>query len=264
MFNFYSALEIDQKRKFGLTFEKQLEFHQDRNFKTKHCMADPGTAIIYYRLLFETWKKLYRDSLEAIERARDWVDFLEHDGVYATNARYLIFEPNSVTNDDIIDFARRCMKNSLFVASAYGFKTFYHVTPSGYNDICEEGAVCSFAQKSSHVISQSLHLNFRTTAYPDYILSDRIFRHDQCHVIYGFDIGHEISAIEQNRSLLPNGFCCKRYLKEMLEVTKRAMASTADSFACPGMFCIHYFTIYDSSQSFWLNHILRSFFCSYC
>jgi hypothetical protein len=154
------------------------------------------------------------------------------------------------------------MKNSLFVASAYGFKTYYHVTPSGYNDICEEGAVCSFAQKSAHVISQSLHMNFRTTAYPDYILSDRIFRHDQCDVIYGFDIGHEISAIEQNCSLVPNGFCCKRYLKQMLEVTKRAMATTADSFACPGMFCINYFTIYDSSQSFWLNHIITIFFVS--
>jgi hypothetical protein len=194
-------------------------------------MTGSVVANVYFRLLYETWRKLYRDSLAGIVVVND---FLLHEDVHATNARYLASEPSCVTNEDIIGFATKCMKSALFVANAFGFKNFYHTTPGGYADLCEKGAVTKFAQKSTRLISENLHLNFNTNNYPDYIYDDEFLCHAKCPVIYGVDIGHELYPLRENSAFVPSGFCGKRYMSKIMKVRKTQMRLDDNTIAPNG------------------------------
>jgi hypothetical protein len=212
------------KTKFSATFEKQLGFHtsQNRDVKGKLCMTDSLIGNLFYRLLYATWTKLHQDNINGMTEQDD---FLEYENEYSTNELYLHHEPRTVKNEDIVGFAANCIKVGLFVGNAYGFKTFYSTTPSGYLDICEAGKLSEFSQLGTESIMANLPQNFNQSAFPDYISNPGInqFRHDLCHVIYGIDIGHEVTPMNENLSLIPSGYSGKRYLKEMLKIERTAM-----------------------------------------
>jgi hypothetical protein len=215
-FKFFTDLPFHVKTKFAATFEKQLGFHTLKDVKGKLCMADCTIGNLFFRLLYETWTKLHVDDTNGMS---DRENFLEYDHDFMTNEVYLHNEPRTVRNVDIVEFARKCLKTGLFVGNAYGFKTYYGTTPSGYIDISKEGKLSEFSQLASDRIMLSLPLNFNTEPFPDHIRFPGIshFRHDLCNVVYGIDIGHEVTPLDENTSLVPGGFSAKRYLKELLK-----------------------------------------------
>jgi hypothetical protein len=216
-FKFFNDQPFHVKTKFAATFEKQLGFHtlQSKEVKGKLCMADNVIGNLFFRLLYETWTKLHADDINGMS---DRENFLEYDHEYMTNEVYLHNEPRTVINDDIVAFARKCVKSGLFVGNSYGFKTFYGTTPSGYIDISKEGKLSEFSQLACDRIMTSLPGNFNTDPFPDYIRfpEESHFRHDLCNVVYGIDVGHEVTPLEENISLVPGGFSAKRYLRELL------------------------------------------------
>jgi hypothetical protein len=233
-FKFYAGWTIAQKNQFEICFEKQLGFHQKSDIRTKICMLDKDTTNMFFRLLFATWEKIYHDNIVNSEPGPDENDnhefFLKTTDVYATNNEYLLHEPDTVTNQDIVSFVHKCMKTSLFVASAYGFKSVYGCTPKGYVDICDGGALTLFAQKATCMISKNILDNFNTESFPDYLQHNLRFGHIHCPIIYGFDIGYEITPLQENMSLIPNGYSGRKYLKELLGVNSIETRAQLDLF----------------------------------
>jgi hypothetical protein len=234
-FVFFQQLPYNQKNKLSATFEKKIEFNSRSNFKAKMCMADHVTANIFFRLLYETWSLIYRNSLPTAEVE---YELLEYEHEFKTNEMYLVNEPRTVRNSDIISAVTKFTKNAVFVANAYGFKTYYNATPSGFVDICNDGELTSFAKKTTYLVSESLSDNFNKDDFPDHLIFCEGFRHDLCPVVFGFDIGLEITPLSVNCSLVGNGYAAKMYLKKILKVKKTTMESTIDDYKPTGTFTV--------------------------
>jgi hypothetical protein len=264
LMGWYKQLSFQSKGQFQDAFKRQLGFQIVSEFRSKHCSCDGHTAQIYFRLLYDVWTTLYQDSLDAV--TRDACPFLLYGDQFETNNHYLLSEPNKVTNEDIVYFATRCLKTAIFVGTTYGIKNFYKTKPFGVADVCSVGKVTDFAKKGTRIISRFFHQNFRTDAYPDYIFPDRDpidntpdasdFRHDLCPLVYGVDIGHEISPIDENCSLVSNGFGGRKYLQEILKVKRDEMrASIRDYKPTGNSVLVAYFPLYDLFSFGLFHHI---------
>jgi hypothetical protein len=230
MYTFFKESPLQLQEQFKNTFRRQIGFQINAEFKAKHCSCDGNTAQMYFRLLNEVWKDLYLASLTG-----NPCNLLIHgETAYATNNHYLPSEVDKVTNDDLFRFSRKCLKTAVFVGNTYGIKNVYRSRPSGVCDICAEGEVTEFVLKATQTISSTLHQNFNRRAFPGYIVNDSFFRHDECPVVYGIDVGHEISPINENCSLVPNGFGCRKYLQDALDVSVLSMERSLAEYTPTG------------------------------
>jgi hypothetical protein len=213
---------------------RQLGFHFKSDFRSNNISADAESANVFYRLVFATWKVIYNNGNEI--RDPPVLDLLIHTSEYATNERYLHHEKSYVTNNDIVEFTKKCLKQSVFVGNAFGIKNAYQTNPKGYTNTCSVGKVTLFAKKATDMISESLHENFNTDAYPDHMLDDDEFGHRYCPVVYGVDIGHEVSPLKENCSYVTSGFYAKRYIEENIRVTKSQSIINRAQWMPTGMF----------------------------
>jgi hypothetical protein len=227
-FEFFGTQEQDKKLEFTATFERQGGFYTIGSIEARICSAKADVARTFFRLLHATWQQIYYEYV-VVANALDQPTlngFLinQTNNQYATNEKYLPLEKETVTNDDIVKFATRCVKNSFFVANAYGFKNRINKVKS-FQDICNQKSTETFTRNATILLNDEIYrvLNL-TEPYPNYITrTDNIFRHDLCPVIYSVDMGHDITRFGLDEAIVPNGFACKRYIKEMLEVTREEM-----------------------------------------
>jgi hypothetical protein len=234
-FEFFGTQENEKKLEFKATFERQGGFHTIDSIEPRICSAKPAVAITFFRLLHATWESIYYDDVHENTDQGGFLIYQTHNE-FATNEKYLPFEKETISNGDIKKFATKCMKNSFFVAYAYGFKNQMKKVKS-FQDISNRNSTETFTRKASIILNNEIQslLNMMQR-YPNYISrTDNVFRHDLCPVIYGVDMGHDITRLGLDEAIVPNGFACKRYIKEMLEVTREEMmASSPDDLLITG------------------------------
>jgi hypothetical protein len=218
-FDFFGELSPHVQRKFNDNFERHLRFHYSGWSKTRIVSADAEVAMIWFRLVYSTWERIwgYNCNEAFCEKG-----LLLTDGdtpEYATNNHYLSEERDQVTNEEIVDFCWTATHSVVYSATAMGFKNIYDVIPKGYVNIAEKDNILKFARKGIQLIEKSLMDKFNTGAYPDWLTNHTVFRHSECPIIFGVDVGLEVSPMEQDTSFLPNGFAMRKYLLDMSSVT---------------------------------------------
>jgi hypothetical protein len=257
-FEWIRDLDARKRHIFGQVFDRNLGFHVFTDSDPRLCMCNGEDALHFFRLLFETWINIYHASLIG-----DPNGFIVHDDDYATCREYLESEPESVKNDEIEEFVKRCIKRSVFVASAYGFKNMYPDVPSGYLDIGESNQFDAFGTKVASYLARTFTDNFNSGPYPPYFSEDPRFRHDLCPVIFGIDIGQELKSLSQNSSLICSGFSGRKYLDDSLKITKSVMRQHNSTHTLSGTYHANWFgkelrhRLYDNCISI----ILIFFFC---
>lgn len=249
-FEFFRTSSPQTQQRFLTAFERQLGFQSETEYRSKHCSCDGETASVFFALLTSVWERLYIDS----RIGGPSVLHNNSGGQFASNNEYLLVEKNKVRNTDIDDFARKCLKFGFFVASTFGIKNTYDVHPFGYTNVCDGKQHVMFPLKATQVISSVFHQNFNCSKYPEYLLPDLDedgnidadyveFRNDLCPLMYGVDIGHEVTALSENTSLVPNGYGGRKYLREILRIKKIEMKDGLPYYAPEGKL-IYIFTLF--------------------
>lgn len=246
-FEFYGRAAMNTQLDFQATFERQGGFYTTNDINARICTGSGKIGVLFFRLLHATWQKIHCDHAcnFAADNTRIENDLLIHsveNNEYATNNWYLPTEENMVKNSDIIKFATDCMKKSVFVASAFGFKN-RHYKLRGYLDVTDKNETNLYLRKATDMLSSDLkNILDLDELYPEYITrADQFFRHDLCPVIYGVDVGHDMVRLGLDEAIVPNGFACKRYVKEMLAVTKNEMKNSIQNFRYTGKSCLMHF-----------------------
>lgn len=274
--DYYQKLPLELQQQFKSSFALRNRLFdrggvgqwKQTELKGQLISCNRDCAFIFYALLFETWKcinfeaplvttndhyqyiainqetKNENDASDeeyispTVESGSLFPRLLEYSNTFATHERYLSHNPEKVSNVDIRKFCRAATKNSVFVASSFGQKNCYHHNVGATVDIAEDSTVSAFAKLSTSIISETLHHNFNIKPFPDSMKNDIFFSHNDCPVVYGFDIAQEIQPMERNISLLVNGFSAKNYISQACE---HVSTSADDVYPPAGTFCIFVF-----------------------
>jgi hypothetical protein len=223
-FDFFIDLDIDVKTLFVNCFDRNLGFELDP-ITSKRISMTPEITTIFFRLLYLTWQQMYYEESKDVFESDDFFDD-SHD--YATCDKFMPDSKQRCSNDEIYDFISDVIKKGVFVASAYGFKNVFSGCVSGFVDLSQRGGSDDFCTKGTQVLSAKVMQYLNVLPFPPFLGQDNVFKHDESDVIYGFDVGYELSPLERNRSLLVNGFSSKKWMHDSLCARKD---STRQPFA---------------------------------
>lgn len=231
----YRHLNEDERNIFeqSLAGRNPGFFHKPEKTKFKQDPKRPScrgrVAYYFFKMLHETWVSIiYDEAVQFTKGLVPRVKFVDDSESYAACNTYLLeTEHNTVTDEQVCSFCRRCVSSAVFAGSAYGVKGTFGNLTGGYIDVCDNSAdtrdlfeeAVAFAQKSMFIVQDRIKDIFNRAPFPEGMDSSR-FLHSHCPMVYMFDVGQEIQPLRQDCSLVIAGFSARQYMKHCMQVKK--------------------------------------------
>jgi hypothetical protein len=214
-FQTFKKLSPDAKRIFETSFERTPAFMASGTDR-KYLVIGHKEAIVFYRLLWETIEKIYKDQLDNNLDTRNLLDFTNE---YATNDKYTKDRPQVASNHAIVKFCIDTMHNACFVGSAFGFKNAFSPKPRAVISLFKDNELDIFCKKSLQLIMVQLKKVLNLTPFDAHLTREG--SHDLASkVILSNDFGVSLTPVDRNKSLIINGLIARKVLSKMLQVRR--------------------------------------------
>jgi len=212
-FDNYRLEEHTHRCDYDKTFSRHMNFTVD-TFKSREWLRMfPKSGSMFLKLF---WDALV--SLQQKPEGSEGSLYVVGNGS-ETLSKYLDLQGNiqGMLNEEIQETADYLVSNAFFVCQTIGMKNGWSCKPSMYLDLSKEEQVEYFCQKGTRVISKYINENKINKTYCSRINEDPFMAN--CPLIVSADVAVVFTPVEENKSLLVNGFISSKILSQFKKQT---------------------------------------------
>jgi len=218
-FDDFQQEDIQIQKEYTSIFSRLGSFRIEVFKNQRHFRMSGITGKLFLKLI---WESLL--SLQGIREGNDGSFYKQGNGMETLNY-YLDVQPNVVpmTNDEIQETANYIVRNCFIVAQSIGIKNAWDCKPSMILDLSNMEEVESFCQRGSRIISNFIEDEIIENEIPEYINEDDFMK--DCPLILSADIAVTFSPLQENESLVVNGYTANKILFDLKKQKYNKVAS---------------------------------------